>query len=68
MEQRAVLISRQFNDEKAKLKKMKADAEANALLFDENQNETPLKLQLDAIDVSTVIEVDAAIGTHRYAI
>ena len=61
LEQRAVLISRQFNDEKARLKKMKADAEANALLFDENGNETPLKLQLDELEVSTVIEVDAAI-------
>jgi structural maintenance of chromosomes protein 5 len=61
LEQRAVLISRQFNDEKAKLKRMKAEAEANALLIDENGNETPMKLALDAIDVSTIIEVDAAI-------
>ena len=61
LEQRAILISRQFNDEKAKLKRMKADAEAHALLYDENGDDTPLKIQLDAIDVSTVIEVDAAI-------
>jgi structural maintenance of chromosomes protein 5 len=40
---------------------MKAEAESSAMLFDDHGNETPLKLQLDALDVSTLVEVDSAI-------
>ena len=35
--------------------------DANALLNDENGSDTPSKLQLDTIDVSAFIKVDAAV-------
>ena len=35
--------------------------DANASLNDENGSDTPSKLQLDTIDVSTIIKVDAAV-------
>jgi structural maintenance of chromosomes protein 5 len=61
LEESARIITQKFNDGKERLRKMKAEAESTAVLLDENGNDTPLKRQLDALDVSNLMEVDAAI-------
>ena len=61
LEESARIINQRFNEGKERLRRMKAEAESVAVLQDKDGNDTPLKQQLDALDVSNLIEVDAAI-------
>ena len=61
IEREAVRIQNEFTLAKRKVKTKKDEAEAVAPIVDENNNELPLKKQLDELEVTTLHEVEAAL-------